>query len=321
MKLKTLFVVLALASTLPTAARDTSTPIPAKQAELVETRFNPPLGTVQRFRIKVTKRGQTQSWIEELRFERDGDGYLAHWRMDPTSFSATMRHPALAPSFHPFTGAPVKVELDGDGGMVRVRDWEPLKARMIEGARAIGPLMISATAPRGRPDPAAERKIMGAVTAMFGQLSAETAPDVVIKYLAPMMGWGGHSRTVGDVAEAVEQADAPLFGTSVERRIKLTLTAAGAETARFIITTAIDGAALKEMMTKVAALFENPDPVIRERARQSLAKLEQMTVVQTTTVLLDRATGLPRQLDQSVASEGKTAETLTIEWLRTSRVS
>jgi hypothetical protein len=316
-----LFVALVLGTALPVAAQESNPPPPPELVELVETRFNPPIGTVQRFRIKVTKRGQTHSWIEEMRFERDGDGYLAHWRMDPASFSAEMRHPELAPSFRPFTGVPVTLELDAEGSPVRVRDWEPLKARMLESAKAIGPLMMTATAGRPKPDPAAERKIMEGVNTMFGQLSAETAPDVVIKYLSPALGWGGHARIVGEAVEGVEQADAALFGTSVERKIELTLTEASAETARFVITATIDGAALKDMMTKVAAMFENPDPAIRERARQSLAKLEQLTVVQTTTVLLDRATSLPLRLNQNVASEGKTADTLSIEWLRTERVS
>lgn len=321
MKLKPLFVALALGAALPATAQDAAAPASVAQAEPVETRFNPPLGAVQRFRVKVTKRGQTQTWIEELRFERDGIAYLAHWRMDPTSFSAEMRHPALAPSLRPFTGTPVKLELDSDGSVVRIRDWEPLKAQMLESAKAIGPLMMTATANREKPDPAAERKIMAGMSAMLGQLSAETASDVVVKYLSPALGWGGHTRTVGEIAETVEQADVPLLGTSVERRIKLTLAKADAETAQFVITTAIDGAALKDMMTKVAAMFENPDPAVRARARQSLAKLEQMTIVQTTTVLLDRATSLPRRLDQSVSSEGKTADTLTVEWLRAPQVS
>ena len=321
MKLGILFTALALGAALPVAAQDMAMPAPAKHAEQLETRFNPPLGTVQRFRIKATKRGQATSWDEELRFERDGAGYLGHWRMDPASFSAEMRHPALAPSFRPFTGVPVKLELDSEGSIVRIRDWEPLKARMLVSAKAIGPLMMTATPDRSKPDPATERRIMAAVDAMFGELSAETAPDVVIKYLSPALGWGGHARTVGETVEGVEQADAALLGTSVERRIRLTLTEADAETARFVITTAIDGAALKGMMTKVAAMFENPDPAVRERARQSLAKLEQMTVVQTTTVLLDRATSLPRRLDQSVSSEGKTTDTLVIEWLRVPKVS
>lgn len=321
MKLKTLLAALALGAALPAAAQEPNPPLPPELVELVETRFNPPTGTVQRFRVKVTKAGQTQSWVEEARFERNGSGYLAHWRMDPASFSAEMRHPALAPSFRPFTGTPVTLELDAEGSPVRVRDWEPLKARILESARAIGPLMMTAAPGRPKPDPAAERKIMEGVNTMLGQINAETAPGVVIKHLSPALGWGGHALTVGETVEGVEQADVALLGTSVERTIRLTLAEASAGTARFVLTATIDGAALKGMMAKAAAMFEDPDPAIRQRARQSLAKLEQMTVVQTTTVLLDRATSLPLRLNQNVTSEGKTADTLSIEWLRTPQVS
>ncbi|MFN4096343.1 MAG: hypothetical protein ACK4GG_06225, partial [Sphingomonas sp.] len=66
-------------------------------AQRVETRFAPPLGVAQRFRLTITKQGQTHSWVEEVRFERDGDAYVAHWRMDPASLPPAMKHPLLAP--------------------------------------------------------------------------------------------------------------------------------------------------------------------------------------------------------------------------------
>lgn len=87
---------------------------PVAKTERITTRFAPPVNTVQRFRVTVTKRGQTQSWVEKLRFERSGTGYLAYWRMDPDSFSTEMRHPLLAPSLRPFIGTPVTLELDDE---------------------------------------------------------------------------------------------------------------------------------------------------------------------------------------------------------------
>ncbi|WP_447727085.1 hypothetical protein [Sphingomonas koreensis] len=320
MKLRTLFVAVMLGSALPVAAQDAATR-PAEQAERVETRFNPPIGTVQRFRIKATKRGQTHSWVEELRFERDGAGYLAHWRMDPASFSTEMRHPALAPTYAPFIGVPVIVELDGNGDTVRIRDWEPLKARVLKGVQAMTPIMGAAIGNRTKAEAANARKAVETVNAMFAQLSAENAPDVVMKYLSNVLGWGDHTRTVGEIVEGIEQVEIPLFRTSVERRVKLTLAEATPETARFVITGQIDGPALKNMMAPIASMFENPDPVIRERARRSIAQLEQITMVQNTTVLVDRNTGLVTRLDQSATAGTKSGEALTIEWLRQPRVS
>lgn len=293
---------------------------PAAQTERVTTRFAPPVSTVQRFRIKVTKRGQTQSWIEEVRFERSGTGYLAHWRMDPASFSAEMRHPQLAPSLRPFTGAPLTLELDDEGEPVRVRDWEPLKANIIKGAETMVPLMMTPAAGQPKPTPAESRRVVEGVNALFGQLTPETAPRVVVKYLSNVLGWGGYDMEAGESVEGAEQSDVPMFATSVERRINITLADAQPDVARFVIVARIDGAAMKAMMAKVAAMFENPDPAVRERARRSMAQLEQMTIVQSSTVLLDRATGLPLRFEQSVSADGKSGDALSIEWLRTSQV-
>ena len=257
MKSTMLFVALACAIPPATVAQETSAPA---SAERVQTRFKPPLGAVQRFRVKVTKRGKTQSWVEELRFERNGAGYLAHWRMDPASFSAEMRHPLLAATFRPFTGAPITLELDEDGSPLRVRDWGPLKARLIKSAESLAPLMAAGAASRGKADSATVRKVMDGVTAMYAQLSAEAAPDEVAKYIVHILGWGGHDRAVGETVEGTEEAAIPMLGASVERRIKLTLTQANPVDARFVVTAEVDGAALKNAMTKFAAMFENPTP-------------------------------------------------------------
>ncbi len=74
-------------------------------------------------------------------------------------------------------------------------------------------------------------------------------------------------------------------------------------------------------MARVAAMFENPDPAVRERASRSMAQLEQMTIVQSSGVQLDRATGLPRRFEQRVSADGKTDDALSIEWLRVPQVS
>lgn len=293
---------------------------PAAQPERITTRFAPP-EAVQRFRVKVAKRGRTQNWIEEVRFERDGAGYLAHWRMDPTSLSAEMRHPLLAPSVRPFTGTPVVLELDEEGEPVRIRDWEPLKARIIESAEAIVPLMMTPTADQPKPAPADSRRVLEGVKALYSQLGPETAPKAIVKYLSNILGWGGYDMEAGETLEGVEQADVPMFGTSVERRIRVTLAEAQPDVARFEIVAQIDGAAMKRMMAKVAAMFENPDPAVRDRARRSMAQLEQMTIIQSSTVLLDRATGLPLRFEQRVSADGKSGDTLSIEWLRTPKVS
>lgn len=294
---------------------------PVAKTERITTRFAPPVNTVQRFRVTVTKRGQTQSWVEELRFERSGTGYLAYWRMDPDSFSTEMRHPLLAPSLRPFIGTPVTLELDDEGDPTRIRDWEPLKASLLKSTEAIVPLMMTAAAGQPKLTQADARRVLKGVNALYGQLTPETAPKAIVKYLSNVLGWGGYDMEAGETVEGVEQADVPMFGTSVERRIRVTLADTQPDVARFVIVAQIDGAAMKTMMAKVAAMFDNPDPAVRERARQSMAKLEQMTIVQSSSVQLDRATGLPRRFEQSVSADGKTGDTLSIEWLRASQVS
>lgn len=176
-------LILAAASVTDAAAAQ---PVVAGQdqtvaAQRAETRFAPPLGVAQRFRLTITKRGQTHSWIEEVRFERDGDAYVAHWRMDPASLPPAMKHPLLAPMIRPFTGAPVAFELDDEGSVVGVRDWSTQQARLLKSIDDSRPLLLAASGA----DKNEAETILAATRAMFQQLDAQSGADIILKKPGP----------------------------------------------------------------------------------------------------------------------------------------
>ena len=277
----------------------------------VETRFAPPLGAVQRFRLTITKRGQTHSWIEEVRFERAGDAYIAHWRMDPASLPPGMKHPMLAPMIRPFTGTPLAFDLDEAGDIVSVRDWPTQQARLLKGVEELRPLLLAAS----KGDARQADTIVTATRALFAQLDAQSGGAVILKNLDPVFGWGGYELELGEPISATETVEIALFGTSVDRRSTVTLVALDPGIARITLRSEFDGAALRATMERMRAMVDNGDPAGNGRFDRAMAQLDQVRAVQSATVTLDLATGLPRRVEAEVSADGKSDRTV-IEWLK-----
>ncbi|QDX26645.1 hypothetical protein FPZ54_11850 [Sphingomonas suaedae] len=280
------------------------------EVQRVETRFAPPVDSPQRFRLTVTKRNQTQSWIEEVRFERTDEGYVAHWRMDAASLPAAMKHPLLIPMIRPFTGTPLAFDLDDEGSLAGVRDWEERRTQLLKSVEDSRPLILADSGADAQKADA----VLGAVRAMFARLDARGGASVILKNLAPIFGWGGYALTLGEAVSGAEMIEIPLLGTEIERRTTITLASVQSGVARIMIRSEFDGSALRAAIAPIRTMVENGDPAAKARFSQSMAQLDQMTAVQRTTAMLDLATGLPRRLEVSVAADGKDGERVLIEW-------
>ena len=307
-------LILAAASVADAAAAQ---PVVAGQdqsvaAQRAETRFAPPLGVAQRFRLTITKRGQTHSWIEEVRFERDGNAYVAHWRMDPASLPPAMKHPLLAPMIRPFTGAPVAFALDDEGSVGGVRDWATQQARLLKSIDDSRPLLLAASGA----DKNEAETVLAATRAMFQQLDAQSGADIILKNLAPVFGWGGYGLTLNQPVMGTETVPIAWLGTSLDRLSTITLTALEPGIARITLRSEFEGTAMRKMLDQLRAKVIDADPAAKARSARSMGQLDQMRAVQSTHVAIDLATGLPRRVEADVAADGKIGQRTIIEWLK-----
>lgn len=281
-------------------------------AQRVETRFAPPLGMAQRFRLTITKQGQTHSWVEEVRFERDGDAYVAHWRMDPASLPPAMKHPLLAPMIRPFTGAPLAFDLDVEGSVIGVRDWATQQARLLKSIEDSRPLLLAASGA----DKKEAETVLAATRAMFQQLDPQSGADIILKNLAPVFDWGGYGLTLDQPVMGTETVPVAWLGTSLDRLSTITLTALEPGIARITLRSEFEGTALRKMLEQLRTKVIDADPAAKARSARSMGQLDQMRAVQTTRVAIDLATGLPRRVEADVTRDGKLGQRTIIEWLK-----
>jgi len=293
-------------------------PAPARhaaEAEQVEIKFNPPLDTPQRFRLTrwKTRGGASDtpvSWIEELRFTRSDTGFVLHWRMLWDSLPAAMRAPGVAALTRPFAQDPIAFDLDSDGNVLRVRDWAALQPKMIGIAQDTGRLLGASEKDKMATDAAVAQ-----IVARYRALDAESAPAIILKNIDPALGSGGIAFRVGETRASSNDVAIPLFDTTIKRNGTVTMRAADAGTATLDMVSEIDPDSLRGLMANIAGLA----PERRAQLGREIAAIQQLSIVDTNVMTLDRTTGLPTRLENTrvakVQGEGRT-ETFLIEWLR-----
>lgn len=300
-----------LAPAAPAAAQASDKAEPAT----IDIVFNPPLDAPLRYRVvrdRAAREGRpaaVANWIEELRFAKAGDGFIAYWRMDPASLPAEMRAPAVAPMVAPFTGEPIAFELDGEGTVLRAHDWPETRARITTAVEGAGKLL-----------PADAAQVMPRIRAMFGALTAETAPSVLLRNLDPLFGSGGLSAAIGETMHAPVEQPVPLLAGTVTMNVDVTLTAAEpGRTATLVSRSEIDPESLKQLMARMVDRFgasKDGEKLKREFAE----KMPEMLVADVGTTLIDLPSGMPLRFEsrRTAKLDGKEipVETLTLTWLR-----
>jgi hypothetical protein len=317
------FLVAIVAATLTISGNSAlAQPATAPAGQHVDIAFAPPLDTQLRFRITKTKvrsdRPATPavSWSEELRFVRSGDGFILHWRMLAESLPPEMRAPAVAAMITPFIGDPIAFDLDADGNLLRVRDWDNLKPKLLAAVDSSLPAIQ-----RRMPDKTEAAAIIGQVRALFDGVDAEQATTLMLKNIAPVLHWGGTSLELGKTVTETNDQTVMMLGDNVAQTVHVTLTALNpGKSARIDVRTETDQASIQQLMATLAQRFgPSEDPARKAQMERELAKMEQMTLTDTAVVIVDLATGLPTTLDNSrkASVKGVTqTETLRIEWLR-----
>ncbi|MBB4098595.1 hypothetical protein [Sphingomonas kyeonggiensis] len=295
----------------PAAAQSGAAATPAT----IDIVFNPPLDTPLRYRVVRDRAARKDwpavvtNWVEELHFARAGDGFVAHWRMDPASLPAEMHAPTVAPMVAPFTGTPIAFDLDAEGNVLRVRDWPAAQARMMAAVDAAAAII-----------PANERdRVMPQIRAMFTALTAETAPSMLLRNVDPLFGGGGLSMKVGEAIRTPMAQQVPLLGGSVTMDVTVTLTTAEpGRTATLVSRSEIDPESLKQLMARMVDRFgtsRDGEKLKREFAE----KMPEMLVTEGSTTLIDLPSGMPLRFEsrRTAKIDGKEVpvETLTLSWL------
>jgi hypothetical protein len=277
-------------------------------AAQVEIRFNPPLDTPQQFRVTRSKaRGgattKPVSWIEELRFARNGKGFILYWHMVWDSLPATVRAPNVASLTRPFAQDPIAFDLDSNGNVLRARDWATVQPKLIGVARDTGHLLKVT-------DALAERLV-----ALFQKLDAESAPSIILKNIDPVLGGGGIAMRVGETRDSSRDVAVPIFDGTIRQNVTATMRAADARSATIDTVSKIDPDSLRKLSASMAGLA----PEKRPDLQRGQAAIQQLSVVDTTSMTVDRASGLPIRLENRRVTqvEGvEQIETLLIEWIQ-----
>jgi len=304
-------LLVCLTPAMPAAAQASSTAEPAT----IDIVFNPPLDTPLRYRVvrdRAARPGRpaaVANWVEELRFAKTADGFLAYWRMDAASLPPEMRVPAVAPMVAPFTGEPIAFELDAEGNILRVHDWSAAQARVMAAVEAATAMI-----------PAADRdKVMPQVRAMFAGLTAETAPSMLLRNVEPLFGGGGLSMEPGEVIRAPIEQPVPLLGGSVAMEVTLTLGAVEpGRTATLTSRTEYDPDSFKQLLAHAVDRFAPADKAARKQQLEQM--MPEMLLSEASTTLIDLPSGMPLRFEnrRTAKIDGKDVpvETLALTWLR-----
>lgn len=320
MRLTKLLMMTMLALGADMASPALAQDVTKARAPVILVTFNPPLDKIQRFRVTRSKATGTKmelslSWIEELRFVRNGDGYVLYWRIPWDTLPPEMRQPLIAPMMRPFTGEPIAFELDSEGGVLGVQDWPSVKPKLLEAVSNSRGVLG-----KGQKDQEAVDSVIARVRTMFENMSAEDAGTVILKNIGPVLGLGGLEMRVGETRTDMVEVPVPPFGASVTQNVTLTMTAAEpGRSATIRVVKKMDRASMQKLMEAIFAQFPANDPARRKQMERELAATDQLTVVDTTTTVIDLTAGLPMSLETRRVGNADGVEkvdTVLIEWLR-----
>lgn len=241
---------LMLGLAVPAGAQEAHAALPAEEAaaETVTIPFNPPLGTpltyAMRFERKRPGGDSAYDYEQRLTFERTGDGFVL--RLETLAFIiggqrldlADNRVLAAIPvALQPYL-LPMAVELDAAGEMVRMRDWEAMRANLRG-------LPETAAEMSGVPLDAAGRAAIAQVVFPILNASAEDAPALMIRGWPSVLGYGGTELDLGETYEAEDGVDGGLLPASIPAVTQFTLTRTSDGKLRLFQSTSYDPEAIR----------------------------------------------------------------------------
>lgn len=241
-------LILGLAA--PAGAQEAHAALPGEEsaAETVTIPFDPPIDTpltyAMRFERKRPGGDSVYDYEQRLTFERIEEGFLL--RLETLSFTFGGRRLDLADSrvmgglpaaLRPYF-LPMTVELDAAGEMVRMRDWEAMRADLRG-------LPETAAELSGVPLDAAGRAAIAQVLGPIINASAEDAPALMIRGWPSVLGYGGFELDLGETYETESGADGGLLPASIPAVVQFRLTRTPDGKLRLFQSTSYDPEAIR----------------------------------------------------------------------------
>jgi hypothetical protein len=287
------------ALTLPGAASAQAPATSMAGTTELATRFDPPLDKPLRYRL-IQERSRDgsigRSTVEqEVTYSRSGSGYVMTLRqlritVGATSIDLTDPKAPLPPTMKLLMAA-VAFDLDSDGAIVRVREWEAFKRNL----RALIPELASSTESDPAKRPGTEA-LMRNFLEPFLAASAEDAPSLVAKGWPDVLGLMGLSAREGEVIAAKTPVSSPMLPDPLTYQVSVKLTAPPGTGALHIEVTSVPDPAdfKKAVLSLVDRMMQSLPPGKRSRADVE-RELGNLDITMQMSVDLDAQSGLLRR--------------------------
>lgn len=187
-----LALLLALLAAPVLAQTPATTPSPAASAgDVLRVRFAPPLDQPIRYKLTIDEveddKPVQMVAVQELRFTREGDGYLLalRWltlRVDGRTFDMTRNDLPIPPSLM-LLFQPLTLELNGRGEVLRVRDWDKVRGNLISAAPGFAKLLSN-----NQTEQQETADFLTRFLAKFTAVPAERAPVLMVQGWPQMLG-------------------------------------------------------------------------------------------------------------------------------------
>jgi hypothetical protein len=227
-----LLAALVLGLSVPLAGQESNKPVlsaagGAESTEAVTIPFDPPIGTPLTYALRFERKrpggDSVYEYEQRLTFARIEGGLLLRLetlafiiggqRLDLADCQVMERFPA---ALRPYL-LPMSVELDEAGEMVRMRDWEAMRASLRELPDAAVKLSDVSDEAAGR---AALAQFLGPII----NASAEDAPALMIRGWPSVLGFGGIEVDLGETYEAESEVEGGLLPASIPAVVQFTVT-------------------------------------------------------------------------------------------------
>ena len=262
--------------------------------EAVTIPFNPPVGTpityALRFERKRPSGDSVIDFEQQLTFDRIASGFVL--RLETTAFASKGQRFDLAdkrmldavPAALRVYLLPMTVELDAGGEMVRMLDWDAMRA-------ALRQLPEVAAAMSGGPVNEAGVAAVRSVLDPIINVSAEDAPAQIIRGWPNVLGYGGAELVLGETVEAETEVTGGILTAPIPAVMQGSLTRTPAGNLRVFQTTLYDPA---EMRRATLAVVER----LRAQAGKTGGpkpgdELQSISITDDVDITFDPLTGLP----------------------------
>lgn len=299
-----------------------STPSPAVPAvDVLRVRFAPPLDQPIRYRLTFDEvdegRPIKMVAIQEVRFARNGDGYLLELRwltlnIDGQTFDMTRADLPIPPSLM-LLFQPLTLELSGRGEILRIRDWNKVRQDLIASAPGIAKVLSS--------NPAEQQEIadfFAKFMTKFTDIPAERAPSLMVQGWPQMLGLVKLEGRTGQTYSARRPVQSAYLPDPIDYAFQTRFShAADGQGVRILTIGRPDPADARRLQTALVDATLDSLPDTKDVDRGDLeALLANPDLAQEYDVTFDGSTGLPiraRLVDREKFDGLDNTSTITIE--------